>query len=101
MKKKDQTDQTKSFDEFADKYNLVTNHINPDATCDGAWFETCGEELDYVRSMVEKNPKRVWTIVGCDGQLHVVTGYHIVNSIGYLITNEPWESETETYRYND
>jgi hypothetical protein len=38
----------------------------------------------------------LWTIVGADdGSLMVVSGWHYVNRIGYLVTKEPWTEPTE------
>ena len=58
-------------------------------------FETYGEELDYVH-MKAQNANNVWTIIeGDNDTMFIVSGVHLVNRIGYLITNEEWEEETE------
>ena len=57
-------------------------------------FETYGEELDYVRSIADTEPRRVWTLVdGADGNLYIVDGYHLVNRVNYFITKEPLEGD--------
>ena len=79
-------------DEFDSQYPLVTNHINPNASWGfddsaGCLFETFGEELEFVR---RQDPCTVWTLVdGEDGDLYLLTGYHFVNRIGYLVSTKP------------
>jgi hypothetical protein len=79
-------------DEFDGRFPLVTNHLNPNASWGdtegtGCLFETFGEELEFVR---RQDPRTVWTLVdGEDGDLYLVSGYHFVNRIGYLISTVP------------
>jgi len=40
--------------------------------------------------------EHVWTVVdGDDGDMYAIPGYHIVNKVGYVITENPWHDETE------
>ena len=79
-------------DEFDETYSLRKNHLNPNASWvigdgPGCLFETYGEELDFVR---QQDPRTVWTFLdGDDGDLFVISGYHFVNRIGYLISTTP------------
>ena len=80
-------------DEFDAAYPLVPNHLNPAAgwavgdTGRGCLFETYGDEFDYVR---RSDPLRVWTLIdGDDGDLYVVSGLHLVNRVGYLLSRVP------------
>ena len=90
--------QTITEDEFDKRYLLVTNHINPNASWafgdgPGCLFETYGEELAFVRS---QNPNTIWTLVdGDDGNQYVITGYHLVNRIGYLISTIPFAENAD------
>jgi hypothetical protein len=85
-------------DEFDAAYTLVTNHLNPNATwafddCMGCLFETYGLELDFVR---QQDRRTVWTLLdGDDGDLYIVSGYHYVNRIGYLISTVPVPDDTD------
>ena len=85
-------------DEFDDRFQLVPNHLNPNASWGygengGCLFETYGEELEFVR---RQDPKTIWTFVdGDDGGQYVVSGYHLVNRIGYLISTEPVPDGTQ------
>lgn len=46
----------------------------------------------------ELTRKHVWTVVdGDDGDLWVLAGVHLVNRVGFLITEEEWTSEQEEY----
>ncbi len=83
-------------DEFDTKYPLITNHFNPNASwafgdSPGCLFETYGEELDFVRS---QDPRTIWTLVdGDDDNQYVISGYHLVNRIGYLISTIPFPED--------
>src|SRR5262249_53914708 len=76
-------------DEFDSHYPLLKNHLNPNASWvygegPGCLFETYGEELEFVR---QQDPATVWTLVdGDDGDQYLVSGFHFVNRIGYLIS---------------
>lgn len=76
-------------DEFDAAYELLPNHLNLQASWAsgegaGCLFETYGEELQFVRL---QDPQTIWTVLdGEDGNLCVVSGYHFVNRIGYLIS---------------
>jgi len=81
-----------SEDAFDAQYPLLTNHLNPSAGWvlgegRGCLFETYGRELDFVR---RQDPRTVWTLVdGDDGDMWLISGYHLVNRIGYLISTLP------------
>jgi len=80
-------DELNAWDE---KYKPIPNHIDKG----NDKFETYGEELDYVLSIANTEPKRVWTLVdGDDGNLYIVDGYHLVNRVNYFITKNPFEGE--------
>ena len=87
-----------SEDEFDDKYPLVVNHLNPNASwCvgdgPGCLFETYGEELEFVR---QQDPCTVWTLVdGDDGDQYLTNGFHFVNRIGYLVSTVPVPEEID------
>ena len=79
-------------DEFDGRYPLVQNHLNPNAswTYDdgpGCLFETYGEEVAFVRL---QDPRTIWTLVdGEDDDMYVISGFHFVNRIGYLLSTIP------------
>lgn len=99
-----------SEDQFEEQFEILINHferakadpsIDDDDICsfNGRMFETYGEELLYVLEMAKKN--RVVTIIESDGEwqlndsneeistMYYVSGWHMVNRIGYFITKEP------------
>lgn len=55
-------------------------------------FETFANDIITVLGQEEKF---VWTCVDGDDGLYYVSGYHLVNRVYYLITNEPWEQVEE------
>jgi len=79
-------------DAFDASYPLRTNHLNPNASWaygdgPGCLFETYGDELAFVR---QQDPLTVWTLFdGDDGDQYLVSGFHYVNRIGYLISTVP------------
>jgi hypothetical protein len=79
-------------DEFDATYPLISNHLRPDAgwvygESGGCLFETYGEELAFVR---RQDPRTVWTLVdGDDGDQYLLSGFHLVNRVGYLISTVP------------
>ncbi len=91
-------------EQFDEQYELVTNHIDDNASFDGNMFETYDEELTFVREMAKEN--RVITIIEGDEDfenefgeptlnMFYVSGMHLVNRIGYLVTKEPITEEFE------
>ena len=91
--------------DFSNKYNAIVNHIDANAgfggfnnnSDGGCLFETFGNELEFVRKQNSENHKKVWTILEADGETYISAGYHFVNRIGYLITEQEWENEFEEY----
>lgn len=83
-------------EEEFEKYMPQINHIvgAERAAFSGRMYETFGEELQYVRSMAS-NPatcNRVWTIIDGDDSLIYSAGFHLINRLGYLITEIPFEN---------
>jgi hypothetical protein len=100
-----------TIDDFYNKYTTQYNQVElkklqamedtgsllPDDMCSfgGCMYETFGEELECVK---QKENKHIWTIVDNeDGELIIIAGFHFVNRLGYLITDEAWEDEYEQY----
>lgn len=80
-----------SEDEFEKLYPLIENHLNPNASWSvgngrGCLFETFGDELEFVKS---QDPSKVWTLVDCDEGSCIISGFHFVNRVGYLISTVP------------
>src|SRR5262249_3344497 len=59
----------------------------------GCLFETYGAELQFVQ---QQDYRTVWTLVdGDDGHQYIVSGFHIVNRLGYLISTVPVTSDAD------
>ena len=79
---------------------FVQNHIDTNASWDGTMFETYGEEVEYVKTLVDSN--RVWTFIDVDHGSAVIAGFAFVNRIGYFISEEPWtDIDTVFYMANE
>jgi hypothetical protein len=87
-------DWEKELDSWEDKYQPIKNHIASEKGEDDDKFETFGRELEYVLSIANSEPNRVWTLVdGDDGNMYIVNGYHLVNRINYFITANAFDGE--------
>jgi hypothetical protein len=80
------------MDEWETQFKPISNHLDTNASFQdengvGIMFETYGEELDLVRRTKEQN---VWTYVDSDNGTAIIAGYHLVNRIGYFITENEW-----------
>lgn len=81
------------FDEWCDTYKPINNHIDTNASFDGAMFETYGDEVAFVKT---QDPACIWTYGdGDDGGSYVWNGWSFVNRIGYFITEVPCPPDTE------
>jgi hypothetical protein len=76
-------------DEFFERFRPIVNHLQREASWSGCMFETHGLEQEYVHSIRDTEPARVWTILEVDGAIVVASGYSRVNRTGYLITEVP------------
>ena len=79
-------------DEFDEKFKLMTNPFEDNVGWNGCFFETYGQELDYVRNC---HPACIWTYIDGDEGDTIVSGYHLVNRINYLISVEPVPDDTD------
>ncbi|ADZ69111.1 hypothetical protein [Polymorphum gilvum] len=81
-----------SYDDWLASNRPVRNTIRTDAPFDGLMFETFGPELDAVKAA---DPACVWTLVSGDDDdgLYLLSGFHFVNRLGYLITECPRAGE--------
>lgn len=80
------------LDRWEKTYRPIKNHINPNASWNGLMFETYGEDLDFVIAQSDEN---TWTWVDGDDGTYIVSGFSLVNRIGYFVTEEPWDDVEE------
>ena len=85
--------QTLTVEAWNARYRPEYNFLSPEETSfGGTMFETYGDEVAYVESVTKD---RVWTYVDTDnGGLAIINGYHLVNRIGYFVTEELWTEDT-------
>ena len=85
------------IDQWEETYKPIPNHLVPNSSWQdedgvGIMFETYGDELSFIKT---QDPTYVWTYLdGVDGT-YVVSGYHVVNRIGYFVTQVPWTEDLE------
>jgi hypothetical protein len=75
--------------EFEEQFKPIANHIEPNAPWNGVMYETFGDELSHVRAIAQESPAKVWTVLDSDGEESLVSGYHHVNRMGYIVTEIP------------
>lgn len=76
--------------EFNTKYTIINNPFADFG--DSRFFAPEGEELEFVRC---HNPACVWTkVIGYDGCVWLLSGYHYDDRIGYVLTEEPFPANT-------
>jgi hypothetical protein len=84
-------------DKFREQFPLITNHLRENASWtygegNGCLFETYGEEEEFV---MQQDPRCIWTLIeGDSGRESVISGFHRVNRIGYLISSVPIPENT-------
>jgi hypothetical protein len=78
-----------SFEDWANIYKPIRNHLDPHASFSGAMFETYGDEWEFVKATPAD---RVWSYVSEDGDW-IVPGRRFVNRIGYFIAAAPYKTE--------
>ena len=61
-------------------------------------FETYGEELQHVK---KQDSRHIWTYCEEDDILFLSQGFHLVNRLGYVITELPYDGEYTTIRIAD
>ena len=80
------------FDEWCATYKPIPNNIVEDSSFDGTMFETYGDEVAFVK---KADPAYIWMYGdGDDGGSYIWNGWHIVNRIGYFITEVPCPPDT-------
>ncbi len=80
-------------EEWIEKYKPTVNHLDENAGYDfglgrGSLYETYGQELDYVWNKNQTQPECIWTVIEGDAGMYIVSGYHHVNRLGYVITEK-------------
>jgi hypothetical protein len=86
-----------TWDDWDTKYNAQPNHL-----VDGTdLYETYGDEHAYILQMAELHPRRVWTIVCADDADVIMNGYHYVNRVGYMVTDEDGQPDEEFHERYD
>ena len=83
--------KTIKYEDWVEQYKPIKNNLNKNASMDGCMFETYDDELTRV---FETDSKLVWTwITGENEEDWILPGKHLINRMGYFITEKPWEDE--------
>ena len=86
-----------TFESWLEEFKPITNHLDPNASFQdesgkGIMFETYGDEVEFVK---KQDPRCIWTYGdGDDGGGYIWSGWHLVNRIGYFITEVPFPDNT-------
>ena len=83
-----------TVEEWEHHFGVLDNHLDKNPSFGGLMFETYGEEYDYVASIGQKEPNRIWTYMDDDdGNTVITNSWSFVNRIGYFITEKPYDDE--------
>lgn len=81
-----------TYDEWAAQFRPIQNP-NQDHGFDGTLFETYGADLEAVQAADSTN---IWTLYdGDDNHNIIMAGMHVVNRVGYFITELPYDDPME------
>jgi len=81
-----------TYEQFEKKYRPIKNKFVEEAPYNGCFFETYGEDIDFIQSVKEDN--KIWTLIDSDNEnSYIVAGFHYINRVGYFVTEIPWEKE--------
>lgn len=86
----------KTMDDFDNKYTMFTDVVSSEMCPESqqGMFETFGNDIQEVLKVANGDkPNRVWTAVDCDEGFYLINGYHLVNRVYYIITNEEGNGE--------
>ena len=83
-------------EEWFEQFKPIPNHIDENASFhdgeQGYMFETYGKELEFIKAQA---PNTIWMYGdGDDGGSYIWNGWHIVNRIGYFVTEVPCPPDT-------
>jgi hypothetical protein len=67
-----------SQDEFLEKYGLKS-----------------GDIVDYEEDVKDLDYHFVWTLVDAEGESYLYPGFHLVNRLGYVVSDKPWTDEED------
>jgi hypothetical protein len=89
---------------FEKKYKPILNKYQSSAECPVYMFDTSDKEFKLLKRLADKfakteggkNGYHVWTMVdGERDKVIILNGWHLVNRLGYLITEERWQEGEE------
>jgi hypothetical protein len=75
-----------TFEEWEAEFIPMENPFDINSSFEGTMFETFDIQLGFVLGINYSSSQKVWTYVDGDGGTYIVDGYHLVNRIGYFIT---------------
>jgi hypothetical protein len=78
------------IDVFENKYNLDASVLSTEMCPESqqGMFETYGSDVEEVLRIAKISPNRVWTAVDGDEGFWLINGFHYVNRVYYMITEE-------------
>jgi hypothetical protein len=85
------------FDDFRERYTLVKNPYDTSAALGGCAFGWFGDEWATIQKVV---PENLWTLIECEDLWWISPGFHYVNRLGYLVTNERRGEDERSYLYD-
>ena len=117
MEQEQLTILTITEEEFWENYKPIPNHLDDNASWNGCMYETYDPEKQFCFDLAQKE-NRVWTIIEVENEdldpdedpdeedddddeiyqpscFVIVSGFHWINRLGFLVTEVPYEEEIE------
>ena len=81
--------------QWKEEFKPLINHLDEHASVDGYLFMPYGDQWEFVRGF---DNERIWTLIISDLEddstlWEIISGVHIVNREGYLITEKECSEE--------
>jgi hypothetical protein len=77
-----------SWNDLRDRFGLIA--FKDSANYEGFLLDTNFQDAQTAIDAEKAHPGCVWTLIDCDGFNYVSHGYHLVNRMGYFVTNHPF-----------
>lgn len=75
-----------TINKFTTQYRPLQNTVAKTSECNGCLFGLSKAEINYVREYAKAHPGKVWTVTLEPGENVISNGFHMVNRIGYILT---------------
>jgi len=90
-------------DDFISEQSFMDDYRPINLSGDGDMIVQTYAEAELAVQDLALSNRHIWAIVesGDDGSLYASPGYHLVNTIGFVVTENAWQSEVQDAVWHD